>query len=516
MTDALWPVEQALVDHVERGDLLELTDDVHIRAWVVRDVLRGRLAPAPDPHGLRIKGARIVGRLDLENVTSAIGLELEDCVLAEGVIARDAQLPAFTLVGCRLEHPDEPALDADRIRVEQVLLCDNVQATTGGTRAAISLANAKIGGSLICRDVRLRNTTGPALNATGLHTGRDVQLHGFDAVGAGKSGTFVLADAHVCGHLKCAATTLRNDSGPALMADGLQVDGRVLWGPGFTAAGAGGQGAARLLLAEFGGWQGHGVIISNDSGPGLLAGGLRVERDVMLKDFAATGGAHGVAADLTEVTVGGGLYLTLSRLDHADPAHRLRVDRLVYSGVPLGIGAGEWLTLLREGTPEYEAQPYQQLAAGHRAAGHDREARRALMAQRRDQIDRRALTGRGERAWARFTGLTLGYGYQPWRALLVLLAVLVTSALLAVVLGGTGLVQPRAGASPVTCPVIDRIAVGLELGAPLITTPARVRCEATNSGAGQALTIAGWVLRLLAWAFATLFIAGFTGAVRRT
>ena len=30
------------------------------------------------------------------------------------------------------------------------------------------------------------------------------------------------------------------------------------------------------------------------------------------------------------------------------------------------------------------------------------------------------------------------------------------------------------------------------------------------------LTAAGWVLQLLAWAFAALFIAGFTSAVRKT
>jgi hypothetical protein len=30
------------------------------------------------------------------------------------------------------------------------------------------------------------------------------------------------------------------------------------------------------------------------------------------------------------------------------------------------------------------------------------------------------------------------------------------------------------------------------------------------------LTAAGWVLRLLAWVFAALFIAGFTSAVRKS
>jgi hypothetical protein len=77
-----------------------------------------------------------------------------------------------------------------------------------------------------------------------------------------------------------------------------------------------------------------------------------------------------------------------------------------------------WPHLLREATPSYAAQPYQQFAGAYRAAGHDGEVRSILIAQRQDQIDRRVLTDRTERAWARLTKVTLGYGYQPWRALL--------------------------------------------------------------------------------------------------
>jgi hypothetical protein len=36
------------------------------------------------------------------------------------------------------------------------------------------------------------------------------------------------------------------------------------------------------------------------------------------------------------------------------------------------------------------------------------------------------------------TGLVLGYGYQPWRALVCLLLVLVAAVMLAVVLGHQG------------------------------------------------------------------------------
>jgi hypothetical protein len=42
----------------------------------------------------------------------------------------------------------------------------------------------------------------------------------------------------------------------------------------------------------------------------------------------------------------------------------------------------------------------------------------------------------------------------------------------------------------------------------------RENAEALTTG--QVVTAAGWGLQLLAWAFATLFVAGFTGAVRKT
>ena len=50
-------------------------------------------------------------------------------------------------------------------------------------------------------------------------------------------------------------------------------------------------------------------------------------------------------------------------------------------------------------------------------------------------------------------------------------------------------------------------------------TPTACRSARTcTSAAGRlaGLTAVGWVLRLLAWAFAALFIAGFTSAVRKT
>jgi hypothetical protein len=138
------------------------------------------------------------------------------------------------------------------------------------------------------------------------------------------------------------------------------------------------------------------------------------------------------------------------------------------------------------------------------------------MAQRRDQIQRAGLAA-SERAWGRFTGITLGYGYQPWRALVLLFATLAAAVTLSIIGGNHGGLAPKSATAtgPASCTTVDQIGVGLDLGTPLIKTGARERCPATTTPVGQTLTVIGWILQLLAWTFATLFIAGFTSAVRK-
>ena len=212
----------------------------------------------------------------------------------------------------------------------------------------------------------------------------------------------------------------------------------------------------------------------------------------------------------------------------SDPHQRLRVDGLTYTGVP-GPGSGSrqgpgsadrWRELLSDGTPAYTAQPYQQLAAGYRALGDERQARQTLMAQRDDQLAR-ADTSRAERLWGKITRVTLGYGYQPWRALVFLVGVVMVCCVLAVVLGAHGaLAQTSQTATPGrSCTVIQQVSVGLDLNLPVGTTVAREGCDLTKDSASMTaawLSAVGWVLRVLAWVFAALFFAGFTSAVRKT
>jgi hypothetical protein len=248
---------------------------------------------------------------------------------------------------------------------------------------------------------------------------------------------------------------------------------------------------------------------------------MQVGQDMYLAGVTLAGGGQGVTVDLTGARVGGAFVFDPTSLEHKDASQRLlAVDGLTYAGVPGESSPGAWRALLRDGTPDYAAQPYQQLAAGYRALGDDRQARETSMGQRDDQLDR-THPSRAERLWGRITKLTLGYGYQPWKALWFLAGVLAMSGVLAVVLGAHGaLAQTIKTATPGrSCTVIQQLSVGLDLNLPVGTSVARAGCDLTTHSASVTaawLTAVGWVLRLLAWAFAALFIAGFTGAVRKT
>ena len=529
-------LERRLLEAVTRGDLLDLTgdgpvDEAAMRSWgadrtisasVIRDLVRGRLVSEPDPHGLRLRGARIAGRVDLENVASDVALDLRDCFLPDGISLQNARLGTVTLAGCRLEQP--PGEDAAPIEASlftaPALVVTRCTATSASAHGTVRLRAARIG-TVDCAGTRLRNTVGPALDADGLDVAQSVILRdGFAATSVSALGTVRLLGARIGGQLNCVGARLDNTVGPALNADNISVDRDMFLRNGFTAVSASEQATVRLMRARIGALDCAGARVENAAGPALEADGMQVDRDVVLADgFTAVGAGADAVLTMTGARVNGAFYLDTDEVTRADSERPSLVDLdgLTYAGLPRPMSLRRWLTLLRENTPGYAAQPYQHIAAAYRAAGHDRDARTILIAQRRDQIQRAGLSGL-ERLWGHVTGITLGYGYQPWRALLLLLATLAAAVVLSVVVGGHhgGLAQKAAPGTATACSTVDQIGAGLDLGAPLIKTGARDRCQPTETTAGRTLTVAGWVLQLLAWTFATLFVAGFTSAVRKT
>ena len=195
-------------------------------------------------------------------------------------------------IGAELRNDSGPALAADGLQVGQdMYLSGGFTATGSGGGGAVRLLGAHIGGQLGCIGAELRNDSGPALAADSLQVSLSMYLSGgFTATGSGGGGAVRLLGAHIGGQLGCTGAELRNDSGPALAADSLQVSLSMYLSGGFTATGSGGGGAVRLLGAHIGGQLGcTGAELRNDSGPALAADGLQVGSSMYLSEFTAAG-----------------------------------------------------------------------------------------------------------------------------------------------------------------------------------------------------------------------------------
>lgn len=502
---------------IDEASMQEWGDERTIAASMVRDILLGRHGVI-DPRGVRIRGACIVGRLDLDNARTDVGLRLESCYLPEGITAESADLLGLQLHDCLLANTVAPALNLPHANLRSAL---NIHGCTirampkfGG---AVNMIAAKVGGNLNCNGSRIYNESGPGIGADNLRVSGSLFLrYGFEAYGDGTLGTVRLNRSRIDSFVDFSGANLHNKSGPAISADGMTADSLLIRN-GFAAESGSAFATIRLLNARISTVEVRGATIKNGSGPAIVADGLDVEGDLLVgKDLTATGSGKIPTLNLDHASVGTSFFFNPERITNSSsPDKRISIDGLTYPRVPSGLDLQQWLSLLRHDTGGYAPQPYQQLAAVHRAAGHESEARIVLRAQRKHQIDSHTLTGRSNRLWARTTGLLLGYGYQPWRTLIGLLAVAIISSVLC--LTSPALVHTKNSPNPGTpCRASERIGVAIDLTIPLIKTNIRSQCDLVGTVASDWLAIVGWLLQALSWGFATLFVVGFTSAVRKS
>jgi hypothetical protein len=298
-----------------------------IRAELLRELVLGRSGEHLDPLGVRVHGARITGTLDLTHVPAAVGIELRGCVFECPVLMVSARLPWLTLAGSQL-----CALDCDGLQVDgDVLLGDGFTATGQSDYGALRLLGAHIKGQLNLNGARLTNETGPALIGDGLHVDGDVFGGGFIATGHGELGAVRLPGAHIIGQLNFNGAELANQAGPALIGDGLRVDGGLVLAEGFTASGHYERGAVRLPGAHIRGQLNLAcATLVNPAGAALIGDHLEVDGGVYLDGFTATGYGEDGVVRLPDAHITG--QLNLDRAELTNPAgaaligDHLRVD----------------------------------------------------------------------------------------------------------------------------------------------------------------------------------------------
>jgi hypothetical protein len=469
--------------------------------------------------------------------------------------------------------------------------------------AAVCLLGSTIGTDLVLRQATLCNHSGPALMAGYLTVKGDAALceqrgDGFTATGSGDLGAVCLEGADITGQLSLRGTKLRNGDGPALMADFATIQGGAFLDQGFTASGAGGSGAVSLAQVKIGTTLllGNNATLTNDSGPALAADGLAVQGDMFLDEqFSATGAGRAGAVHIVGASIGKRLHCSGKLVNRPDPAHggiqgpalclartavgtlrlgshldeagnlqgfethgQLEFDGLTYTGLPeLGDiqsltppaavnrprtgrlerrknrdsekkKVGKWLGWFRDRTDGYQGQPYQALAAAYGGAGYDDLARCILVAQRDDVRDRGSLS------WVRKMGqylakLLIGYGYHCFYAFIWLAALFTVTALVAVfwfghynyiVTAQTATSASSSGsahaANPTACTVPGRIGYAIELAFPIINlnSSSEEQCDVPAENAEWGVVAFGWIVRALAATLFVLYGLGLSGVTR--
>ena len=208
-------VEERLVAAAGTGAELDLraAPDRGVRAEVLRDVVLGTAGPV-DSRGVRLRGATVVGPLDLDGVRTSARLRLRDCALPAGALLRGSALPMLDLGGCTVG-----GVLADDAAVDGSVLLWRGFASTG----LVSFVGARIGGKLDLSGARLSGRAGVALVADRLALGGDLLLDGAEVTG----GAVQLTGIRIAGRLSGRGARLTNPDGPALSAANLQVTTRL-------------------------------------------------------------------------------------------------------------------------------------------------------------------------------------------------------------------------------------------------------------------------------------------------
>jgi hypothetical protein len=194
----------------------------------------------PPNRGIRVIGAWITGKLDLQNTKITFPLSFEQCVFEDEINLEDAEIKSLSLIGSRTGPINASGLSVAR----KLAMRDQFEA-----RGRINLEDATIGGDLELSNARILNEGNTAIQAYHLKVKGSLLLNlegdptspenGFRA-----EGQVNLPEANIGVNLDCKGGVFVNRPdlrtgvpGIALHGDGLVVGGSLFLSDGFKAYG---------------------------------------------------------------------------------------------------------------------------------------------------------------------------------------------------------------------------------------------------------------------------------------
>ncbi|OWU86129.1 hypothetical protein ATO6_04535 [Oceanicola sp. 22II-s10i] len=387
----LTPAEEAMVagapgdGRIVIGEALPEGEDdtLRIRAGLIRLALTGA-----DPglvlndKGLRLKGARIEGVLDLRSVTTRFDLALTSCHLTDPAEMMNARMRGIYLSDCYL-----PGIEADGAVLDGSFYIRGETLVKG----ELSLAGMRVEGDIQFCGLAIKASGQDAIFAPSLSVGGSVYL-----------GDYPYANGR---------TTL-DCEGAVFMAS--SRIGRDLFVTRCAIAASEPTGESLFQASEE-----HGPENALSLARANIGGILYFRENQIARGAVSLAGAH--AARLRDEPAGPGA------------SYPVRLDGFTYDDfsrhAETGIGARlEWLARRPRDTA-FTAQPYEQFARTLDHMGHRSDARTVRMTKERvlreaDREKLRARHGRGLRWWLDLAGdvimrFGVGYGYRPGRALVI-------------------------------------------------------------------------------------------------
>ncbi len=412
---ALHPAEEKLLEQLDAGNYVQFgdgrlpaaDDDSRVlRAELLRMVLlHGQDVPRLHEKGLRLRGARITGTLDLDGCHVGCDIALADCRLDAAPVLQAAAIDTLLLDGCVL-----PGLRARRMQARGSAYLRAAQ-----VNGEIAMQGARIGGELALDGSRIDAAGDTAFDAAHATVKGDLSARGARIVGRVR-----LVGADLLGDLAFAGTEIVHTAGVTLQADSIRTGGDI------SLQAAQIEGEASFIGARVSG------DIQLDGGRFEAKGGRAVTLNHAVVDgaFFLRGDAKvNGALSLNGATVGTVVDEAASWPAKGD----LLLNRFSYGGFLGGpVDARARLDWLARQDPtrwgdDFWPQPYAQLSTVLDGMGHQEEARSVLF--EKERLQRRAHRARVKRAVLRGLLLakdwllwaTVGYGLQPLIAFIWLL-----------------------------------------------------------------------------------------------
>ncbi len=308
---------------------------------------------------LRVRGAAVRGRLDLDGAEITSRIFLHDCDVPEGLSFRETKLPALSFDGSsinelhlrsatidrrlslrrtQLTATDQHALFGDALTVGECVHLGNASC-----RGLLSFITAQIRTQLILTDAHLRPSQpdAPAVNAEAASIGDDIIGDSCSAEG----GLF-FSYATVSGLMTFNRASLTCPNGKALCADGATMHRDIVLSDGFHANGdvtmIGCDAKQDINLEQFccngtldlhhatvaGSVWAPGAELNNTAQVALDLRGSTIAHELDLGNSRVTGGISAQAAEIHQM-----LYLNEAELSEAGTgnyalnAHAVRVGK---------------------------------------------------------------------------------------------------------------------------------------------------------------------------------------------